>query len=128
MDGRHFQFFISKNVLKWNFDIQIDLFSYVHNIIFVVLTRDHAQIKRTVFSFLTGLEPKNMIGFITLRKWFEPRSNIPWLKKIIWVLLRTPITQMIFFNHGIYYLETSGGHFRFEFLLNVLKVCLTFEF
>ena len=38
-----------------------------------------------------------------IRKWFEPRSNIPWLKKIIWVigvLLRTPITQMIFFNHG----------------------------
>lgn len=68
MDGRHFQFFISKNLLKWNFDIQIDLFSYVHNIIFVVLTRDHAQIKRTVFSFLTGLEPKNMIRFITLKQ------------------------------------------------------------
>ena len=55
-----------------------------------------------------------------IRKWFEPRSNIPWLKKIIWVigvclwrsvphmlskcqslttvLLWTPITQMIFFN------------------------------
>ena len=62
-----------------------------------------------------------------IRKWFEPRSNIPWLKKIIWsaekdccqrlwrwlphrlskhqsltrVLLRTPMTQMIFFNQGI---------------------------
>ena len=65
-------------------------------------------------------------------KWIEPRSNIPWLKKIIWVigvlrsyiqsqrtwlwrwlphslskrqsrttvLLRTPITQMMFFNQG----------------------------
>jgi len=46
-----------------------------------------------------------------IRKWFEPRSNIPWLKGIIWVigvlliwvigvLLRTPIIQMIFFNQG----------------------------
>ena len=46
-----------------------------------------------------------------IRKCFEPRSNITWLKKIIWVigvlrkdccitavLLRTPVTQMIFFN------------------------------
>ena len=69
---------------------------------------------------------------MSIRKWFEPRSNIPWLKKIIWVtgvlllvtdlstrkfwrwllhglskcqsltkvLLRTPITQMIFFNQA----------------------------
>ena len=24
--------------------------------------------------------------FFLLRKWFEPRSNIPWLKKIMWVI------------------------------------------
>ena len=38
--------------------------------------------------------------------------NIPWLKKIIWVitvLLRTPITQMIFFNQGM--LLLGSNHF-----------------
>ena len=27
-----------------------------------------------------------ILTFVFLRKWFEPRSNIPWLKKIIWVI------------------------------------------
>ena len=33
---------------------------------------------------------------LVLRKWFEPRSNIPWLKKIIWViagLTRTDVSD-----------------------------------
>ena len=36
-----------------------------------------------------------------LRKWFEPRSNIPWLKKIIWVmgvLRRTVVSDWRFDN------------------------------
>ena len=41
--------------------------------------------------------PKTNASTVTylIRKWFEPRSNIPWLKKIIWVigvLRRTVVT------------------------------------
>ena len=50
---------------------------------------------------------------LMIRKWFEPRSNIKWLwrwlrhrlskrQSLTTVLLRTPITQMIFFSQGTY--------------------------
>ena len=90
--------------------------------------------------------------YFLLRSWFEPRSNIPWLKKIIWVigvlrttvvcdsedgcrmhrlskrqsqttvLLRTPITQMIFFNQG-YFLLSSYRRLRSE--ISILQYCFS---
>ena len=41
------------------------------------------------------------LSLTLLRKWFEPRSNIPWLKKIIWVigvLRRTVVSDWRFDN------------------------------
>ena len=41
------------------------------------------------------------LTFLLIRKWFEPRSSIPWLKKIIWVigvLRRTVVSDWRFDN------------------------------
>ena len=51
-------------------------------------------------------QQKQVQSFITfiswIRKWFEPRSNIPWLKKIIWVIevlrRRTVVSDWRFYN------------------------------
>ena len=50
-----------------------------------------------------------------LRKWFEPRSNIPWLKKIIWVigvLRRTVVSDWRFDN-------LCGGHLQSQVVVLV---------
>ena len=50
-----------------------------------------------------------------IRKWFEPRSNIPWLKKIIWVirvLRRTVVGDWLFDN-------LCGSHLQSQVILLV---------
>ena len=53
--------------------------------------------------------------FWYIRKWFEPRSNIPWLKKIIWVigvLRRTVVSDWHFDN-------LCGSHLQSQVVLLV---------
>ena len=74
-----------RRLRAWHFLIHISYTTFV----FV------SQVKSICIQLLTYL----VIQFV--RKWFESRSNIPWLKKIIWVigvLRRTVVSDWRFDN------------------------------
>ena len=67
------------------------------------LSRLHNSPHETIWSLVATKYISNTkrARILYLRKWFEPRSNIPWLKKIIWVigvLSRTVVSDWRFDN------------------------------
>ena len=71
-------------------------------------------------------------NYFLLRKWFEPRSSIPWLKKIIWVigvLRRTSQNSNhpddLFQSRYIFYFSTNNYcHFQVGFDKNILLMSM----
>ena len=51
---------------------------------------------------------------IILRKWFEPRSNIPWLKKIIWVIGVLKIAHLLTATLSTDQSNRSPGFLNFQ--------------
>ena len=59
------------------------------------------------------------------RKWCEPRSNIPWLKKIIWVIgvLRRTVVGDWRFDNLSGYGKPNGAKFKRQNCLHIQQIC-----